>query len=150
MAPSIFDNLLECYLEVQIGHTTMHLNLHEAWSQFVEAVALIDSDQTTTTYLARLAGGGPVELPAPIFIDLEENSFRLRSDSDIAAGQAERVFVKIHGALYPQEDAVKGTAPGCGAMPSNELMQAPLTVAEFRRRALNARQARAFTRGGKL
>lgn len=110
--PTVLDNVLQHYLQVVAGQRTINLNLHDAWTQFIVPTAKTDTTATT----GFIKPGGPVVLPSPILINLDQGAnFKLIGDAAAAMGVDERVFIVIHGALFPDSDEVRTMPAGAPA-----------------------------------
>jgi hypothetical protein len=103
------------YLEANVAGTVRKIGLYGAMTELHELVQVTQAAAADGErgYLR----GRPIQLGSPIRIDLENDTFTLKSDADVALGVAAAVKVKLHGFVIPGTVGVSGVIPGasCGA-----------------------------------
>lgn len=138
LAAATKDNLLvdttAPYIEVNVGGTVRKIGLVGHMEQLVRirASALAAGAQAE---VAELIAGRPYVLPSPIAIDLENDTFYLKSDADVALGAATPVALKLQGQLYPSTVGLPGMLPGaaCGVAMPDASEIGPNFIADFRK-----------------
>lgn len=138
LAAATKDNLLADttapYIEANVGGTVRKIGLVGHMEQLVRilASALAAGAQAE---VAELMAGRPYVLPSPISIDLENDTFYLKSDADVALGAATPVVLRLQGQLYPSTAGLPGMLPGgaCGIQVPDAQEVGPAFIAEFRK-----------------
>lgn len=103
------------YIEVSVGSQTHLIGLTGAIS-----MAVHHTQETQTTGADGEFGtiqGAPKRLPIPLRIDLENNTFKVKTLADCALGAAADCALRLWGVLLPGTVGVSGHLPGsCGTV----------------------------------
>lgn len=125
------------YLYVGVGGTVRKIGLFGAIS---DGQQLVQVTQASAADGERgVIRGGPRALFAPIRIDLENNDFRLKTDTDVALGAATACRVILYGAIVPGTQALTGALPGsCSSIVELDPPAGQQPVAFIRSQTLSA------------